>query len=149
MKGGSSSRVPMVLATLQEGLPKLLPGGVELRDGDEPKEQPNDALILCPSDPDTPGLVATYIETRSRQPAERIEVALVARSYAGDGTMQQRRARCAEIIAAVEKFVRENPRVEDRWDEIRFGELAAWHPVYTDRGLNCYVGFSLVTIGLL
>jgi hypothetical protein len=149
MKGGSTTRVDAVLKTLVEGLPACLPGGVDIVEGDQPIQQPDDALILAPADPDTPGIVVTYAETKTRQPAEQIEIALVARSYSGDPDMSARRKRCADIVAGVQDYIRKNPRVEDRWDQIEIGPNAYWHPVYTDAGCNCYVGFSLVTIGLL
>jgi hypothetical protein len=149
MKGGSTTRVATVVATLLEGLPKVMPDGVEVRDGDLPEEQPDHALIVAPADPDTPGIAVTYGQMPNRGPAEQIEIALVARSYSGDQNMPARRDKCAAIIAGVQKYVRENARVEDRWDQIEIGPTALWQPVHTTAGSNCYVGFSLVTTGLL
>lgn len=150
MKGGTSTRVATVMATLLEGLPGKMPGDeVQVLDGDAPVAPPDHALILAPSDPDTPGIAVTYITTRNRAPAERIEIALVARSYSGDSDMPARRSKCAEILSGVQAYIRENPRLDNRWDQLELGEVALWHPVYTDSGSNCYVGFSLVATGLL
>lgn len=149
MQGGSTTRVDAVLSTLLEGLPGKVPSGVAVVEGDRPGEQANDALILAASDPDIPGIAVTYGPMPNRQPAEQIEVACVARSFAGNQEMAPRRARCAAIIAGVQNYVRESARVEDRWDQIEIGPTALWHPVWTTAGVNCYVGFSIVTVGLL
>lgn len=149
MKGGSTTRVATVLATLKEGLPGSLPQSVPILYGNKKEEQPDDAVILAPSDPDTPGIAITYGATPNRQPVEQIEIAIVIRSYSGDPDMVPRIARCDEIFAGLQDFIRENPRVDQRWDSIAIGPNALWHPVYTDRGCNCYVGLSLITQGLL
>lgn len=149
MQGNSTTRVAAVLETLLENLGGSLPESVEVLFGDQRRDQPDDALILAPADPDSPGWVVTYAPTKTRQPAEQIEIAIVARSFSGDPDMLPRVTRCSSILAGVQDYIRKNPRVEGRWDQIEMGPNALWHPVYTDKGCNCYVGFSIATIGLL
>ena len=149
MQHGTSTRPTAILTALLEALPGKMPKGVEVVEGDKPGEQPDDALIVAPSTPDIPGMVVTWGPTTNRQPAEQTEIALVARSYAGDNEMGPRRERCAAIIGAVQAYIKDTPVLEQRWDKIEMGPTALWHPVWTDKGCNCYVGFSVVATGLL
>lgn len=149
MRGGTTTRVDKIIRVLLESLPARMPQGVVVVDGDAPISPPDDALIVGMADPDTPGIVVLYATTTNRQPVEQVEISLIARSYSGDADMNPRRARCAEIIAGVQQFIRDNARHDDAWDQLELGPSAFWHPVYTEKGSNCYVAFSLIATGAL
>lgn len=150
MQDKTTTRVDRVLAALLELCELAKPmESVFVLEGDQPLDQVDDALLIGPSDPDSPGFVVTYGPTPNRQPAEQIEVALVARSFAGDSDMAPRRHTCAAIVGSVQRVVWENPVREQTWDRIEMGPTALWHPVWTERGCNCFVGFSVIATSLL
>lgn len=147
----TSSRTERVISDLLDLLPAAMPAGVAVLDGDEPGNHPDDTLMVAPADPNVAGAVATRGQDRGLGNAmvEATEVVLLARAYAGDNDMRARRHRCSEILAGVEKLVQDYPRREQAWDRLEFGREIIWHPVYTEAGSNCFLGFSLVATGLL
>ena len=145
----TGTRVPAVLGQLET---LFTAAGLDLDWGDAPAaaNKPT-AVMLAPADPDTPGVFITYGRDRSlgNKIVEQIEVAVVIRAYSGDGDLAARVAECGAMLDLVYTAVRQNQVVSQVWDQLEVGPNASWHPVYTERGTNCFVGISLIASCLL
>ncbi len=148
---GTPTRASVAIDKWLELLDAAGLSGVEILDGDQPLDRTDDAIMVAPADPDTPGVFCTYGRDPSlgRAEVEQIEIAIVCRSYSGDPDMAPRRARCAEMLAAIQTIIVEHQREDGVWDKCEQGPNAVWHPVYTDAGVNCFVGLSVVCTALI
>jgi hypothetical protein len=114
----------------------------------EPPETKNfpQAILVGPSDPDSPGMILTTGRdpSLSNRDVDQLEVGLIVRSWAaGDGGMPAQLSVCSALIDQVRAVVDENISRVGIWDRLEVGPQAFWHPVYTDRGANCWVALSL------
>lgn len=151
MRPGTTTRVPVVLAALVDLIDQGTAAYVPVLLGEAPVDIPDTVVMVAPAAPDYPGVTATTRRDPSLGNAdvERVEVAIVLRSYSGDDDMAARVAECGRLVAAVQQLVAANPRRDGVWDRLEPGGEAAWHPVFTDQGANCFVGFSVVATALV
>lgn len=154
MMTGTTTRAAIAVTTLRDLLRGELDQTISLTIGEQPEDLNDEAIIIAPADPDTPGMLVRmgHDPALGNALVEEVEVAVVCRSYTGDAgpeAMDGRVGRCAAMVAACQRVVAARKANPPAWDKIEFGPEIRWHPVYTTAGANVYVGFSLVMTGLI
>lgn len=111
-----------------------------------------DVVVIGRGTPEEPGMVS---EIRRQEGlgrvsyVERVETTVIVSSYNGSSNMKARRDRAAELFASVKGVVDANQTREDCWDQAFLGPEVVWHPVQTEQGASCALGFLLVTESII